>query len=156
MNLPRAKEITRPLTHPLDGLTARKERKKGDGRPEHLCDYLRAKIGDLDGTEVDNRRAAWSLILRAEKASPGQDAVNAIERLIDIALEPTNWHANKVTNFRYLLNHARQIANDHRAKRRDPVTVAAQVADHFARKSGGGIAHHTADAQSFDSYTVVN
>ena len=116
--IPRAKEITRPLAHPLDTLSkSRKAAKRSDGRCEHLCDYLRAKVGVLDGTEADNRRAVWTLILKAEATQPDGDAVRSIETLIDIATAPDNWHAKNVTNFRYLLNHAGQIARAHRERK---------------------------------------
>ena len=127
-----AKEITRALLHPLDGVgKVRKARKTSDGRCEHLCDYLRSKIGDLDGTETDNRRAVWTLILRAEKMDPEGDAVTAIERLVDIATDPAlSWHAKNVTSYRYLLNHARQIANEHR--QRKPASAVDRLASALA------------------------
>lgn len=139
---PKAKEITRPLQSPMDGLKQpRKAAKRGEGRPEALCDYLRSKVGTLDGTEQDNRRAAWSLILKAEAAQPEGDAVKSIEALIDIATAPECWHSKNVTNFRYLLNHARQIANDHRQRKSSPIDKARQVVEanavHFAQEHDG-------------------
>lgn len=125
------KEITVPLAHPLDGLKVeRKPRKRSDGRVTLLMDYLAERIGDLDGSRQDNARACWSLILRAEKADPEGDAVDSIKRLIDIATDGNNWHARNVTGFRYLLNHARRIANEHRARRQ---TGDAAFADKMAR-----------------------
>lgn len=129
------KEITVPLAHPLDGLkAARKPRKRSDGRVKLLMDYLADKIGDLDGSAQDNGRACWSLILRAEKADPEGDAVESIKRLIDIATDGKNWHARNVTGFRYLLNNARRIANEHRARRQ---TGDAAFADKMARAAAG-------------------
>lgn len=125
------REITKPLAHPLDGLkVARTPRKRSDGRVTLLMDYLAERIGDLDGSRQDNARACWSLILRAEKADPEGDAVESIKRLIDIATDGNNWHARNVTGFRYLLNHARRIANEHRARR---ATGDAAFADKMAR-----------------------
>lgn len=138
----RPKEIVRPLEHPLDGLVKASTRKRSDGRVAHLVSYLRAKVGDLDGTSIDNARACWSLILRAERSDPGGDAVRSIEMLIDVATSEDSWHAKNATNFRYLLNHARQIANEHREKRaraKDPGSIAARVAQHFASKSRSGL-----------------
>ncbi len=125
------KEITTPLAHPLDGLkVARTPRKRSDGRVKLLMDYLTERVGDLDGSAQDNSRACWTLILRAEKADPEGDAVESIKRLIDIATDGNNWHARNVTGFRYLLNHARRIANEHRARRQ---TGDAAFADKMAR-----------------------
>lgn len=129
------KEITVPLAHPLDGLkVARTPRKRSDGRVKLLMDYLADKIGDLDGSAQDNARACWSLILRAEKADPEGDAVDSIKRLIDIATHGDNWHAKNATGFRYLLNNARRIANEHRARR---ATGDAAFADKMARAAAG-------------------
>ena len=129
------KEITVPLAHPLDGLkVARTPRKRSDGRVKLLMDYLTDKLGDLDGSAQDNARACWSLILRAEKADPEGDAVDSIKRLIDIATDGNNWHAKNATGFRYLLNHARRIANEHRARR---ATGDAAFADKMARAAAG-------------------
>lgn len=116
---------------------ARGPRKKSDGRVQYLLAYLAGKVGDLDGTTVDNARACWTLILRAEKADPEGDAVDSITRLIDIATSPESWHNRNATNFRYLLNHARQIANEYRANRaRDSRSIAtakvAELAKRFA------------------------
>lgn len=129
------KEITVPLAHPLDGLkVARTPRKRSDGRVKLLMDYLTDKIGDLDGSAQDNARACWSLILRAEKADPEGDAVDSIKRLIDIATDGNNWHAKNATGFRYLLNNARRIANEHRARR---ATGDAAFTDKMARAAAG-------------------
>jgi hypothetical protein len=137
-----AREITAPLTHPLDQFRPRKARKRSDGRCEELCDYLRTKVGDLDGSELDNRRAVWSLILRAEAAAPDGDAVEAIKRLVDIATAADNWHSKNVTNYRYLLNHARQIANAHRERKPSAIDKARQVIEanavHFAQRGDAG------------------
>lgn len=134
------REITSPLRSPLQGTPKpHVPRKRSDGRCEVLCDYLREKVGDLDGTELDNRRACWTLILRAEKVNPEADATQTIRTLIDIATDPSNWHAKNVTNFRYLLNHARQIANGHRERfaKRSKLTDALRKADeHFTGKPG--------------------
>ena len=129
------KEITVPLAHPLDGLkVARTPRKRSDGRVKLLMDYLTDKIGDLDGSAQDNARACWSLILRAEKADPEGDAVDSIKRLIDIATDGNNWHAKNATGFRYLLNNARRIANEHRAR---CATGDAAFTDKMARAAAG-------------------
>ena len=133
------KEITVPLAHPLDGLkVGRTPRKRSDGRVKLLMDYLADKIGDLDGSTQDNARACWSLILRAEKADPEGDAVDSIKRLIDIATDETNWHSRNVTNFRYLLNNARRIANDHRARRASGHGAAADKMGELAGRLLGG------------------
>lgn len=129
------KEITVPLAHPLDGLkVARKTRKGPDERITMLVDYLTEKVGDLDGSAQQNRYACASLIRRAEKADPEGDAVESIKRLIDIATDGKNWHARNVTGFRYLLNNARRIANEHRARRQ---TGDAAFADKMARAAAG-------------------
>lgn len=133
------REITSPLAHPLDGLdVAKTPRKRADGRVALLLDYLSDKIGDLDGSRIDNARACWSLILRAEKADPEGDAVESIKRLIDIATDGNNWHSRNVTNFRYLLNNARRIANDHRARRASGHGAAADKMGELAGRLLGG------------------
>lgn len=123
-----AKEITTPMRTPLDGLTKRKERKKSDGRVAHLVAYLSSKVGYVDGSDIDNRRACWTLIQRAEKADPTGDAVQSIERLIDIATDAKNWHSKNATSFRYLLNHAKQIANEHRQRRPSDMSLQERIA----------------------------
>lgn len=133
------KEITVPLAHPLDGLkVARTPRKRSDGRVKLLMDYLAERVGDLDGSAQDNARACWTLILRAEKADPEGDAVESIKRLIDIATDGNNWHARNVTGFRYLLNHARRIANEHRARRQTGDAASADKMAELASRLLGG------------------
>lgn len=153
-----AKEITAPLLHPLDGLKVeRKQRKRSDGRVRLLIDYLAERVGDLDGSGIDNARACWSLILRAEKKDPQGDAVASIKALIDYATSGESWHSKNVTNFRYLLNHARAIANEHREKRaraKDPGSIAARVAEHFANKPRSSLFDDGAGAKSDAAHVV--
>lgn len=118
------REITAPLLHPLDGMVVqRKERKRSDGRVQELIQYLTKKVGGYDGNDADNRRACWTLILRAEKKDPHGDAVASIKRLIDWATSADSWHHVNATSFRYLLNNAEKIARERRSKRPAPLAT---------------------------------
>ena len=129
-----AKEITAPLTSPLQGwkVKATGNRKKSEGRTEHLMQYFRANVREPDGTEVDNRRAAWSLILKLEKQYPGKDAVKMIEVLIQAALQ-VPFHAKNLTKYKYLLDHGQRIANDYRAAKNTGAAHATKMADVASR-----------------------
>lgn len=137
------KEITVPLAHPLDGRTRpRAPRKKSEGRTEELVHYLRERVGVLDGTELDNRRAAWQLILKAE-ANGSTDAVRDIKLLVDIALRPDNWHRPNVTSYKYLNAHGSKIANAHRERKAtgaDKLRAAleANAVHHASQHDAGG------------------
>lgn len=131
-----AREITKPLTSPLEGWRpkAKTARKKSEGRTEALMQYFRANVCEPDGTDVDNRRAAWSLILKLEKQYPGKDAVKMIEALIQAALT-VPFHAKNLTKYKYLLDHGQRIANDYRAaKATGSASKMANVASRLANE----------------------
>lgn len=117
------------------------------GKPivNKLLDHLEARLnGPLDGREIDNRRACWSLILRVTKENEGRrqqgqpvyDAETSIIALIDAIFSghpSMSFHVKNCTSFRYLLNHGRRIVNEYRqARASDPRAKMDELASRFA------------------------
>jgi len=108
-----------------------------------LLNYFRERIGgELDGYFGPNYDACLELIERC-KSKKGDPLVD-IKALIDISVHPDNWHSRNATNFRYLLNNARKIANTHRtAFRGSKLGDALRKADeHFSGGSGSTSPDH--------------
>lgn len=114
------------------------KKKTRQGELEHrLLGYLTEKVGGtLDGYFGGNYDACAELVKRCQ--DHGSDPETTITTLIDVATSKDCWHAKNVTNFRYLLNHARAIFNDHRQrfeKRTKFASATAKADEHFARRS---------------------
>jgi hypothetical protein len=108
------------------------------GELEHrLLGYLQTKLGGpLDGYFGQNYDACSELIQRCK--DHGSDPEPTITMLIDVATSKGCWHAKNVTNFRYLLNHGRAIANAHREQFAKPTKLASateKLDDYLARRS---------------------
>lgn len=121
-----------------------KKKKVRQGELEHrLMDYLKGKIGgELDGYFGSNYDACAELVKRC--TDHGSDPEQTITTLIDVATSKDCWHAKNVTNFRYLLNHARAIANAHReqfATRTRLATATAKADEYFAHRSAVANGH---------------
>jgi len=115
-----------------------KPKKVRTGDLEHkLLAYLESKLGGpLDGYFGGNYDACAELIQRCK--DHGSDPEATVTTLIDVATSKECWHAKNVTNFRYLLNHGRAIANAHReqfANRTKFASAAAKADEYFARRS---------------------
>jgi len=117
-------------------------------RPEidNLIAHLQGYVHDLDRTAVDNRRACWSLILRARKRT--DDPEGGIKRLIDTVFSghpSMKFHAKNLTSFRYLLNNATRITNDIRAARAaSPAEKSREGHDIISSLYGGAKHDHPA------------
>lgn len=115
------------------------------GEIEHrLLAYFTERLGGpLDGYFGQNYDACAELVKRC--MDHGSDPEGTIRTLIDIATEKTCWHAKNATNFRYLLNHGRKIANDHRERFTKPTKLSA-AADKAAKYFAGRRAFANGDA----------
>jgi len=111
-------------------------RSHGNNDINALLTHLEGRLGGpLDGREVDNRRACWSLLLKVGKEGRG-DPVTSIAALIDTIYSghpSMTYHARRCTSFRYLLYHARSIVNDYRAARaKEPAGKMEELGRRFA------------------------
>lgn len=108
-----------------------KPKKVRNGEVEHLLlKYFSERIGGpLDGFFGSNYDSCEELVARCIKH--GSDPEQTIKALIDIATSDDCWHKNNATNFRYLLNHGRQIWNS--SKQHQRINNAEQAADAAAR-----------------------
>lgn len=120
-------------------------RSHGNNDINVLLAHLEGKLhGPLDGREVDNRRACWSLLRKIHKENDGRrqqaqrsfDAVASIVALIDTIFSghpSMTYHERRCTSFRYLLYHARAIVNDYRAARaKEPAGKMEELGRRFA------------------------
>ena len=120
-------------------------KKLRQGEIEHrLLAYLTEKLGGpLDGYFSSNYDSCAELVKRCK--DHGSDPEQTIRTLIDIATHPNCWHAKNITNFRYLLNHGRSIANDHREKfaKQTRLSAATAKADEYLARLRAGANGHT-------------
>jgi hypothetical protein len=115
------------------------------GELEHrLLGYLQTKLGGpLDGYFGQNYDACSELIQRCK--DHGSDPEPTITMLIDVATSKGCWHAKNVTNFKYLLNHGRAIANAYRESFSKSGTkldkASAKLDEYFAGRSAVANGH---------------
>lgn len=91
----------------------------------------------MDGWFRNNYLACEELVKRCKEH--GSDPEKTIKTLIDIATSDDCWHKKNATNFRYLLNHGRQIWNSARPTAADRAIdyssrAASSIAERIARR----------------------
>lgn len=115
-----------------------KPKRQYNGEVEHrLLSYLAERIGGpMDGWFRNNYLACEELVKRCKEH--GSDPEKTIKALIDIATSDDCWHKKNATNFRYLLNHGRQIWNSAREKNGAGAGDKKQrILESIARESAG-------------------
>ncbi len=160
---PNDQGATKPLASPLEGAKEKdtvkdmvnvkeehagaeaKPRKGPDPNVSVVVDHLSAALKvagiaqSLDGSEQDNRRAAWSLLNKLGKDYPDFDALTSAKTLINAAMADP-FHARNSISVRYLLNNCGKIAAAAKERKANPKTQThgdseQQLAEALARRA---------------------
>lgn len=101
-----------------------------------LIDFFKDCLGvkTLDGTVKHNRWFCQHVINRVKKDYPDKDTIGSIKAIIQTCLKKEDFHAQNLTNFKYLYYNFNKIVNAIKSKQGRSYDDIETMADDLSRK----------------------